>query len=226
VKTFRKMMIPILLSSGLVAGCVSNPTVNDSGGSDTSDSTRTKTEGAAIGALVGGIIGAVAGDTKGAAIGALVGAGAGYLVGNEVAKRKQGYATTEAFLDAEIERTAEFNQTAQAQHDRMRREIAALDRETALLQKRYRAGSVDRSEMAQKQGELESKIAKNREFAELLQKEYEINNEIIAQESKSRPASDPYLEKLQRENADLRKQIDLLRKDSTQLAQINDRLSV
>jgi uncharacterized protein YcfJ len=231
VKTFSKKMIPLLLSAGLVVGCQSNPSVNDgsdgsSGSGGMSDSSRTKTEGAAIGALLGGIIGAVAGDSKGAAIGALVGAGVGYAVGSEVAKRKQQYASTEAFLDAEIERTAEFNQTARQQHENMRREIASLDRETARLQQRYRAGSASRAQMQSKQRQLETRLAKNREFESVLQKEYEINSEILAQESKSRPARDPYLTQLQRENADLAKQIELLRQDSAQLAQINERLSV
>lgn len=231
MKTFSKKMIPLLLSAGLVVGCQSNPSVNDgsdgsSGSGGMSDSSRTKTEGAAIGALLGGIIGAVAGDSKGAAIGALVGAGVGYAVGSEVAKRKQQYASTEAFLDAEIERTAEFNQTARQQHENMRREIASLDRETARLQQRYRAGSASRAQMQSKQRQLETRLAKNREFESVLQKEYEINSEILAQESKSRPARDPYLTQLQRENADLAKQIELLRQDSAQLAQINERLSV
>ena len=226
MKIFSKKTVPLLLCAGLAVGCQTNPSVNDGSGGGMSDSTRTKTEGAAIGALLGGIIGAVTGDGKGAAIGALVGAGVGYVVGNEVAKRKQQYASTEAFLDAEIERTAEFNQTARKQHENTRREIASLDRETLRLQQRYRAGSASKAQLAAKQSELEAKLAKNREFESVLQKEYEINSEILAQESQSRPARDPYLAQLQRENADLQKQIELLRQDSTQLAQINERLSV
>ena len=60
----------------------------------------------------------------------------------------------------------------------------------------------------------------------MLQKEVEINTEILAQESESRAADDPYLVRLQAENAEMQKQIELLRGDSDQLAQINERLSV
>lgn len=232
MKSRHRKAVPLLLCIALLFGCQSNPPVEDqadggaSGDSSMSDSSRTKTEGAAFGALLGGIVGAVAGDSKGAAIGALIGAGVGYAVGSEVAKRKEQYASTEAFLDGEIARTAEFNATARAQHDRMRREIAALDREAAGLQESYRAGQADKAQLLSKQRELEAKLAKNREFEAVLQKEVEINAEILAQESESRPADDPYLVRLQAENTEMRKQIELLRSDSEQLALINERLSV
>jgi hypothetical protein len=229
MKITSKAAVSTLLCSALIAGCVSNPSVEDEpagSGAAQTDSERTRTEGAVLGGILGGLIGLAAGDSKGAAIGALVGAGVGYAVGSEVAKRKQQYATTEAFLDAEIARTAEFNQTARAQHERLRRDIAALDKETAALQAQYRAGQASRAQLAAKKRDLDAKLAKNREFEEALQKEYEINAEILAQESKSRPAADPYLSRLEKENDDLRAQIDQLRRDSAQLAQINDRLSV
>ena len=233
MKALTKAIIPTLVSGSLLMGCVSNPTVNDSteGGTVTSESTasdtqQTKTEGAVLGALLGGLIGLATGDEKGAAIGAVLGAGIGYAVGSEVAKRKQEYATTEEFLDAEIARTAEFNETARAQHQRMKKEIAALDKETVTLQKQYRSGEASKKQLRAKRKDLEAKLAKNKEFEDILQKEFEINTEILAQESKERPANDPYLSKLEKENNDLKAQIEQLRKDSAQLAQINERLSV
>jgi len=229
MKINSQAVVSTALCAALLAGCVSNPSVDDEpagSGSAQTDSDRTKTEGAVIGGILGGLIGLAAGDSKGAAIGAVVGAGLGYAVGSEVAKRKQEYATTEEFLNAEIARTAEFNDTARAQHERLRRDIAALDKETAALQAQYRAGQASRAQLAAKKRDLDAKLAKNREFEQTLQKEYEINAEILAQESKSRPAADPYLGRLEKENNDLRAQIEQLRQDSAQLAQINERLSV
>ena len=229
MKTFVKKAVPVMLVGSLIAGCVSNQPMNDtddSGGSPQSDTDRTKTEGAVFGAILGGLIGLAAGDKQGAAIGALVGAGVGYAVGSEVAKRKQEYATTEEFLDAEIARTAEFNDTARAHHERLRKEIVVLDKETKALQSKYRAGKANKAQLAAKKSQLEEKLAKNNEFEETLQKEYEINSEILAEERKVRKAQDPYLSKLEKENGDLRVQIEQLRKDSEQIAQINERLSV
>lgn len=225
----NKAAVPsILLSSVLAAGCVSNPTVDEPAAGTTvqTDSQRTRTEGAVLGGLLGGLIGLATGDEKGAAIGAVLGAGAGYLIGSEVAKRKEQYASTEAFLDAEIARTAEFNQTARAHHGRLREEIAALDRETLELEARYRQGSATRAQLSKKKGDLDARLAKNREFEEVLQKEYELNAEILAAERPSRPPNDPYLSRLQKENDDLRVQIEQLREGSSQLAEINERLSV
>ncbi|WP_029134329.1 glycine zipper domain-containing protein [Sedimenticola selenatireducens] len=229
MKTLAVKVVPVILVGTMLTGCVTNQPRNDtesSTASSQSDSQRTKTEGAVFGALLGGLIGLAAGDEKGAVIGAAVGAGAGYLIGNEIAKRKEAYATNEDFLDAETARTAEFNQTAKAQHQRLRTEIAALDTETAALRKQYKSGKANRDQLLAKQKQLNEKIAKNQEFESTLQKEYEINSEILAEERKTRPASDPYLAKLEKENNDLKAQIEQLRDDSTQLAQINERLSV
>ena len=225
-----RTILATLTSGALMVGCVSNPSVDEPAGETTesgqTDSQRTKTEAAVIGGLLGGLIGAAAGDSKGAAIGALLGAGAGYLVGSEVAKRKEQYASTEEFLDAEIARTAEFNDTARAQHERLRRDIAALDKETASLQAKYRQGTASKDQLAAKKQDLDARLAKNREFEEALQKEHDINARILAEERQSRPEDDPYLGKLEKENNDLRRQIEQLREDSTQLAEINERLSV
>lgn len=218
----------IILSSVLAAGCVSNPPVDEptAGTTVQTDSQRTKTEGAVLGGLLGGLIGLATGDEKGAAIGAVLGAGAGYLIGNEVAKRKEKYASTEEFLDAEIARTAEFNETARAQQGRLRKEIAALDRETLELQARYRQGSATRAQLSDKKRDLDARLAKNRDFEQVLQKEYDLNTEILAAERGSRPTNDPYLSRLEKENDELRLQIEQLREGSNQLAEINERLSV
>lgn len=226
MKTLSSKFVPVILVGGLLAGCVTNQPMNDSGGSTQSDASRTKTEGAIFGGILGGLVGLAAGDAKGAAIGAAVGAGVGYLVGNEVAKRKQAYATNEEFLDAEIARTAEFTQTASAYNQRLRSEIAALDREADSLRSRYRSGSASKSQLLAKKRQLSDKLAKSQEFESTLQKEYEINSEVLAQERKSRNGRDPYLTRLEKENRDLKVQIDRLRTDSEQLAQINERLSV
>lgn len=229
MKTFAIKVIPVILVGSMLTGCVTNPPRNDtdnSSASTQSDSQRTKTEGTVFGALVGGLIGLAAGDEEGAVIGAAVGAGAGYLIGNEIAKRKEAYASNEEFLDAETARTAEFNKTARAQHQRLRAEIAALDSETAALRKQYQSGKANRDQLLAKKQQVSEKLAKNQEFESTLQKEYEINSEILAEERKKREASDPYLARLEKENSDLKAQIEALREDSTQLAQINERLSV
>lgn len=93
----KQTLVVAMMSSLLVTGCATN------------DGDRTRMEGAGLGALIGAVVGGIAGDEKGAVLGALIGGGVGFIVGNEIAKRKQQYATTEEFLDAEVAHVQAIN---------------------------------------------------------------------------------------------------------------------
>lgn len=211
----------------LVAGAVALSLAGCETMENTDDSTRTKTEGAVAGAVVGALLGAaIGGDAKGAAIGAAIGGGTGYLIGSEVAKRKQQYANTEDFLNAEIGRTQQLNADARAYHEQTRNEIAALDREAKDLRAKYSQGKVKSDKLNKKRREIEQMIADNRKMQESLQKEYDLNKEVVSEEAPARAKDDPYIRRLEKENKELRRQIDNLRSDGDQLAQINERLSI
>ncbi|NCC94357.1 MAG: glycine zipper 2TM domain-containing protein, partial [Opitutae bacterium] len=78
MKKIAKVLVVVLLVFALLPGCATM-----------SDQNRTKAEGTGVGAVVGGLLGLAIGGGRGAAIGAAAGAGLGFLVGNEIAKRKQ-----------------------------------------------------------------------------------------------------------------------------------------
>lgn len=191
-----------------------------------SDEGRTKTEGTAIGAVAGGLLGLVIGGEKGAAIGAAAGAGLGFLAGNEVAKRKKAYANTEDFLDAEIASTQEFNHTAIAYNKKLSTEISSLKKESSSLLARYNKGKVNKEALAKKSKELEKQIAANAKLEKTLAEELEVQNAILAKERKDRPADDKYIARLEKEVNLLQKNLEKLRDGSTQLASIDQRLSV
>jgi len=215
INSKRALAAGVVLALTLT-GCDTMPTM--------SDQNRTKAEGAGVGALVGAAVGyAVGGDAKGAAIGAAIGGAAGFALGNEVAKRKQQYANEEAFLEAEIARTERLNQEALAYHRKTKEEIAQLDRETDKLRDSYKKGKASEKDLRKKQKELDQRIAKNEEKRKELQKEYEINQQVLAEGSKG---NDKYLDRLEKENRQLKEQIGKLQKDGEQLAQINERLSI
>ncbi len=190
------------------------------------DEQRTKAEGAGVGAVIGGLLGYAIDRERGAVIGAALGAGAGYAVGNEIAKRKQAYATTEAFLDAEIARVEEFNSTAYAYNASVRQDIARLDREAEQLRTQYNAGQVRRESLVAKRGELQQRIATSNDLEETLAAEYEIQTAILKEERRARPTNDPYIARLEREVEALQVNLETLREGSTQLALIDQRLSV
>jgi len=209
-------ILPWLLSAALVTGCAN---IQD-------DQQRTQAEGAAAGAVLGALVGYAIDRERGAAIGALIGGGAGFVVGNEIAKRKKAYANTEDFLNAQIARVAEFNRTTLAYNDKLRREIASLDRETKRLQAQYKSGAVKKQTLVSKRNALNEKIAGSKKLEQTLVQEQQVQSQILAEERKTRPANDPYIRKLEREVKTLQGNIDTLRSNNTQLAQIDPRLSV
>jgi uncharacterized membrane protein YebE (DUF533 family) len=96
------------------------------------DGTRTRTEGALTGAAIGGIAGAIIGNQsnrawEGAAIGAAIGGLGGLAVGDHVAKKKAGYASQEAWLDACISRAEQVNADAVAYNRSLSSKIRSLE---------------------------------------------------------------------------------------------------
>lgn len=106
-------------------------------GCATSQDGRTaQAQATAIGTVSGGALGFLAGsllskDSDGAAVGTLIGAAAGgavgYAYGTSVAKRKEKYASTEAWLQQEIALTHQANTQIQAHNQTLAAEITALE---------------------------------------------------------------------------------------------------
>jgi outer membrane murein-binding lipoprotein Lpp len=204
-----KLMTGVVVAT-LLTGCVSQgPQRADGTTSTTDDQTRTKVEGTVLGALVGGLIGAAAGDTKGALIGAAVGAGVGFIAGNEVAKRKAQYAREEDFLNAEI-----------AQAEQMNREAAGYNAA------KYRAGTASRNELAAQRSSVQKQMEANAKVEQTLRNEYDVKTAVLKEERSQRGANDPYVKSLERQVRELQANIDNLHKGSTQLARIDERLSL
>ena len=215
MKKMTRVLVVVLLVFALLPGCATM-----------SDQDRTKAEGTGVGAVLGGLIGYAVGGGKGAAIGAAAGAGLGFLVGNEIAKRKQAYASTEEFLDAEISNTQEYNKTALAYNAQLSKDVATLEKQSKTLRAQYDKGTVDKKVLAAKSDELQKKIDSSKKLEDTLAKELEVQTAILADEKKTRPADDQYVVRLEKEVAALQKNLDKLRDGSTQLAQIDQRLSV
>lgn len=210
-----KSMAAVLVICAVLSGCAGM-----------SDQTRTRTEGTAVGAVIGGLVGLAIGDGKGAAIGALAGAGIGYLAGNEIAKRKKNYASTEKFLDAEIANVQEYNSTAVAYNKKTYQEIASLEKESASLRAKYDKGAVNKRTLAAKRDGLRKRIEENTKLEKTLSRELEVQTAIIKQERKGRSEDDQRIAQMEKEVNALQKNLETLREGSTQLAKIDQRLSV
>lgn len=214
MKTYKKTLAVAVMSGALMTGCV------------TTDGDRTRMEGAGLGALIGAVVGGLAGGEEGAIIGALIGGGAGFIVGNEIAKRKQQYATTEEWLDGEIAHVQEINGATATYNQNLRTEIAQLDRDAERLRSQYNAGRVEQSALVSKRTELQKQLTTNRELEQGLVNELKVQERILSDERPARPANDPYIARLENEVQTLQRNLNQLRDGSTQLARIDQRLSV
>jgi hypothetical protein len=213
----------------LLGGCVTTggPERPDTvATSEGDDQTATKVQGTLLGAVVGGLIGAATGDRQGALIGATLGAGLGYLAGNEVAKRKAQYVRAEDFLDAEIAQASEMNREAVAYNATLRDQIVALDAESQRLAAQYRSGKASREQMVAQRNAVQLLLQKSRGVEDNLRKEYDIKAAVVSEERGQRGANDPYVTSLETQVKDLQTNIDTLQEGSTQLARIDERLSI
>jgi len=217
MNNLNKAAISIVVSLSLI-GCVTNESMDDQ--------TQTKVEGTAIGALLGAALGAAIGGSDGALIGAAVGAGSGYLIGNEVAQRKAKYASNEDFLDGEINNIAEYNKTARSYNKSLTKEIKSLNTQVASLEKKYKQGKIDKSKLEAKKKTVEKHMASNSQMLDDLEKEYKVNVSILDERKQTNGAADPYVKKLKKEITALKNNIKALQQNSTQLAAIDERLSV
>ena len=224
----RSFILPIIIVLGMgLSGCASTPT-NGTEPRSKDDQARTKTEGVALGALLGAVLGAAVGDDDravGALIGATVGAGAGYLVGQEIAKRKKKYATEEEFLDSEIASAREFNLTAATYNASLEQDIARMDKETIVLKNQYEADQVSYSQLEKERVAIAKKIESSESVMQELREEQKIKLAIHEEQLKKRSSNDARVIQLEQELDLLKENIDTLNQHSQQLARIDDRLS-
>ena len=226
--------ISVLLVGTLLTGCMATTGQQrtDSGGtasgsgSGMDDQTATKVGGTAFGAVIGCAIGALIAGGRGCAIGAAVGGVGGFVAGNEVAKRKAQYAREEDFLNAEIANAEAINRDLKGYNGDLRKEIAKLDSESKRLASKYKAGKVGRDQLEAERSTVQTRIQKNQEVQNSLTREIEVKTTVLNEEKTQRKASDPYVKSLEKQVKELQANIGTLQKNSTQLAKIDERLSI
>jgi predicted RNase H-like nuclease (RuvC/YqgF family) len=190
------------------------------------DSQTTQLQAAGGGAVIGGIIGALLGDTEGAAIGSTLGAALGFGVGSAVADRKQQYATTEKFYDAQISQTRANNQQL-AQYNRdLSRQVAGYRQEIAELQNQTWTSNVKYQTANRTQRQVEASYAESSKALEQAQEELEVQKQVAED---LRQSAGQYASRTRQENEQvaalashvsvLQQQVETLASQSNQLQQ-------
>ncbi len=195
------------------------------------DQTRTKTEGtlvgagagAVLGAVVGGLVGGRRGALTGAAIGAGAGGLAGYAYGSHVADKKAEYADREEWLDACLTQAERTRRETAAHNDKMRAELVRLRQETQQLEAAYQQRRVKRSALLAEQKKIEQRLALNEQRMERTQAEISRQSGVVRQ---AREAGDnTQAARLETEVRSMREQVDQLKRQSAELADMSHRMS-
>ena len=117
--------------------------------------------------------------------------------------------STAAEVDSEAEERAHIEAAIRAGEEAAEKELAA-----------------DAGKIRAERDELQKKLDASKKLEGTLANELEVQTTILADEKKTRPADDQYIVRLEKEVNTLQKNLDKLRDGSTQLAQIDQRLSV
>ncbi len=161
-----KKLIPLLLCFVLaLSGCAAK---------HSSDGAQTTAEGAGFGAVIGAVLGgAVAiatGDAKWVAIGAGAGAVVGTGVGLYVAKKKEEYATREAWLDDSIDKALAANKASAEYNAKLKADLEQLDAQSKQLAAAYKSQTAKASDMKKMQQAIaEQQKSANSYIAEMEQ---------------------------------------------------------
>ena len=170
--------------------------------------------GAAIGAGVGALAGALIGGKKGAAIGAgagaLIGGAAGYSYADRIAKRHKELEGKENDLDAHIEYARGVNQDTEECNQRLENEIGALVAKVNQQQ-------ITQQELEKERQALNQKVQVANDQLALAEKEL---HELKRFQSQQPQTSD----ELDTEIADLEQNLAQLRKNTSELASLSQRI--
>jgi uncharacterized protein YcfJ len=188
------------------------------------DSQNTKLQGAAVGAVLGGLIGYLSGeDAKSALIGTAVGAGAGYVVGNEVAKRKKAYKNKEEMIAKESERTAKLVKEVRSINSGLRKDIKNYQKEARILQTKVAKGQAKKSHLRLQKKAVEKRYGEAKKALNAVDKELQVSEQLYA-DAKSEKKATGALKKWERRIAQLKKEKIALQRNSGQLQAVSKTL--
>jgi hypothetical protein len=162
----KRMSYLVLISTIGLSGCMDEMMKDDA--------SVTKAQGAGGGALLGAALGGlIGGDAQSALIGAAIGGGLGYVVGNEVAKRKQAYASQEDLIAGETQRTVALLNEVKSVNSTLQKDIANYKKEIKKLNKQVAKDASKRAKLEQRKSELGAKHAQATQAISDVEKELE-----------------------------------------------------
>jgi len=147
------------------------------------DQTVTRAEGLLWGALLGGILGAITGDEKKdkiekAGLGIVVGAIAGFLLSNEVAKRKQQYVNREEALQQEVARLNQLINNGQNLNQQLTQEFKDYDQKIAQLQQELTEKNAQALDLQRQKRQLKNHYREAQKTLKTIEEELSISQQL------------------------------------------------
>lgn len=168
----QKVSWAALFSVAMLSGCAD-------------DQQATRASGAGLGAALGCGIGAlITGDASGCAIGALAGGTGGFLVGNEVADRKQQYASMEDLLDGEIAKTEETNRALVRRNRQLRDDLQTRQATLVALESDVAASQATERRKQAEVTKIKKESAEAQQLLEDARQELAIQQELLEETEK------------------------------------------
>ncbi len=222
MKNLALIMLCMML---VLSGCAARTNPD---GSTNSDSAQTVGEGAGAGAIFGALLGGVAAIATGNARWIAVGAGAGALVGTGVglyvAKKKEDYATREAWLDDSIAKAQAANTNTAAYNDKLKAELTKLDAQSQQLAAAYKMQAAKASDMKKMQATLANQQQTTNNYIADMEKVIVAQKAVVADARSEKREREAAI--IEHEIAKMQLQVDELREESNKLANMSMRVSI
>ncbi|EIJ43811.1 hypothetical protein BegalDRAFT_2983 [Beggiatoa alba B18LD] len=198
-------------------GALTGNSNTNSSGMD--DQTRTRVEGTALGATLGGLAGNLIGDnTNSTLIGSTLGAGIGYVVADEVAKRKQAYKNQEELIATESQRTEELTRELKQVNSRLKVEITAYRSQISKLQKQAEKDASKKTQLSAQKALLDARYKESQQALKGINNELEVTQSLYTDAKSQATTTDQ--SKLNTWN----QRISMLKQEKTQLEQQTNQL--
>ncbi len=220
-----KHFIPLVLCFALIlSGCAAKQNPD---GTTNNDSAQTVAEGAGVGAFLGLLVGgglAIATGNESFLALAGVGAALGAGYGAYVAKKKEDYATREAWLDDSIAKAQAANKDTATYNQKLKAELATLDAQSKQLQAAYKMQAAKASDMKKMQQTLAQQQQTTNQHIADMEKVIVAQKAVVADARSEKREREAAI--IEHEIAKMQLQVNELREESNKLANMSMRVSV
>lgn len=188
------------------------------------DQTRTRVEGAAAGTAINALVGRLGGDS--ALLSTALSAGAGYVVADEVAKRKLLYVNKEDLIKGETKRTAELISETKALNKQLHGDIKRYKKEIKATRTLIRKNKQEKHILVTQKAAVDDRYNKTKKALKGVKNEIKVAESLYAETKTAKNVKKQSLNKWKKKIAGLKAQKSRLESNTGQLQSLSNSLAV